>query len=268
MRIAEFSQKMFGKIQKKIKKLNLATFATATIIANPAFSSTNLEIPQDYSNLSSDEYRVSFHIIENDSLSLMQKHKEKCNKLGPTRCRILQFMPGSDIDGEQGSIRFLLLEGSTPSFISEVSKSTKSGFAVSHENRITPQQQDDLIVERQLLFAQREEILSIKESDSEKFSMIVQNKRSEIESRITNIERQLKNYSKSQSVDTLYISYEKRNFRNSRWKRDIEEYGGIFFMAILAISGIALLTGIYFGIIFLVFLWLKKFSVKRGLLKG
>lgn len=268
MRIAEFSQKMFEKIHKSIKKLNFVTFLTTIIIANPAFSSVDLEILRDYANSSSDEYRVNFQIIENNSLSLMQEHKEKCEKFGLTRCRVLQFIPGSDLDGRQGTIRFLLSEGTAPSFISEISKSTKNGFSFSYEDRRASQQKDNLIIEKKLLLAQRKEILSIEESDSEQFNMIVQNKRSEIESRIARIEQELKNSRKTQSVDTLNISYAKRDFIKSHWQRNIEEYSGIFVMSILAVSGIALLTGIYLGIIFLVFLWLKKFSVKRGLLKG
>ena len=213
-------------------------------------------------------YRATFNIIDDNVGILSRDHKQKCEKLGLSRCRVIEFMPGGNDYGQLGSIRILLAQGTAADFLADISKSTKSGFRVHQENRRHSKSQEEYDLEKKLLYAQRETLSSVKKEGSDDFNESLQRKSAEIESSINRIERELSNLRKNKALDTIYITYEKRNHRYSRWSRDLDQAGGIFVISILVISGIALLTAIYFGIIFLVFLWLRRFSIKRGLLKG
>jgi len=57
------------------------------------------------------------------------------------------------------------------------------------------------------------------------------------------------------------------SYDRSRLRRQLDEMGPAFIIGVIAVTGVALLTALYFGIMCFAFLWLRKIAIRRGLLK-
>jgi hypothetical protein len=211
-------------------------------------------------------YHMSFVLTDGKTDRLAQEHKSKCEKLGPVRCRVLEFNPGR-ADYSSASIKFILASGSASTFMSDISRSTPNGFTSSGEMQSATRRQADLELDRQLKQAQRDRLISLENSSPAERVPPILLKRSSIETALADIDTELSALKESRNIDALSIDYTARDQGQSRLKQQFNELGEMFILGSLIVTGTALLTALYLGILAFAFLWLRKFAIKRGLFK-
>jgi hypothetical protein len=253
----------------------LKGLASAALLAaaGAAPAETILEIP-DRGESGGLEYRMTFTVAEGDLQLLARTHKNACEALGAARCRVIEFGPHEGGRGSSGSARFVLAPGTTPAFMAGITRSTgKANFSIDNDGsqRSGRRNQAELEVEKQLLLAQRDRLAALKITQSPESLELIERKRSSIESQLSRTDEQMARLAKRAAVESLTIRYQDAN----RYGRPRSAYGdGLdlieskFIFAMVVVTGIALLTVLYFGIIWLAFLGLRKFAINRGWLKG
>jgi len=242
---------------------------TALLALAPAASAQTLnELPLD-DGLVGAEYRMTVTLARGDPMPLIQAHKSKCEALGPARCRVVR-LETPDLRGYSGgSMKLLLMPGTASAFMAEISKSIGSaGLTINRGGERSGQGQADVELEKQLLQVQRDKLNSLANLAADEQLQAIQSKRSNIEINLVRLDEQLKRINRTSVADGLSIEYNaSRQNERSRLSRQLDEAWPVIVIAVLSITGVALLTALYFGIIWLAFLWLRKIAINRGLLK-
>lgn len=241
--------------------------ATAVLLAVPVAASADIDIPANGQAIGP-EFRMTFTLRQGDPRPLAQDHKSKCEALGPSKCRVIQFTP----DPNWGSVKLLLAPGTSSGFMASISKTTANvGFTSYDGGMGSPTQRDmgDLKLRKQLLEAQKEKLSSLQSPSSDLDRQQLLSMQASVEGQLKQVDAQMGRFGKNPATETLSINYnvEGRNRRNDLG-RAVEDMGPKFLIGIVIVTAVALLTALYFGIIGLAFLWLRKFAIKRGLLKG
>ncbi|CAN5415433.1 hypothetical protein BH11PSE5_BH11PSE5_07870 [soil metagenome] len=214
------------------------------------------------------EHRMSFALSDGNSEHLAQDHKSRCERLGPARCRVVEFNPLRGEGYGSPSIKFILAGGTAPAFMSDISKSSPNGFTIQRDGQDAARRQADRKLEKHLLQAQRDRLNSLENSGPAERDSLIQQKRSVIEANLANIDRELSASQERPKIDVLSVDYSVRDQGQSWMNRKLNEIGEVLGLGVLIVTGTALLTALYLGILGFAFLWLRKVAIKRGLLKG
>lgn len=239
-------------------------------VSTPAVSAqTRNELPLG-DDLVGTEYRMTVTLPRGDLMTLIQMHKGKCEALGPSRCRVVR-LETPDLRGYGGgSMKLVLMPGMASAFMADISKSIgNAGLTIDRDGERTGQGQADVELEKQLLQAQRDKLNSLADLASDEQLLAIQGKRSNIEANLSRLDEKLTRLKRASDADRIYMHYNApdRNER-SRLGRKLDDIWPVIVIGVLSVSAVALLTALYFGIIWLAFLWLRKIAIKRGLLKS
>lgn len=233
---------------------------------------TAIDIP--YSPPGTDaDYRITFQVKENPAKILIAEHKQLCESLGANRCMVEVFSPErSDYAGQQIALRLRLPAGSAPAMIGSLGKLGKgAGFKLEQNSNYqgSANSQAEVALRRSLLLVQQTKLRELQASASADQQSAISRQFSSISSQLTQIDQQLATAAAKPRSDVLTITYQdpSASYRPQSWRK-LDELLGTFGMALLAVTGIALLTILYFAIMGLGFLWVRRFARRRGLLKG
>jgi hypothetical protein len=245
----------------------LTGMAVGAILAlsSPASARLGIDIPR---MRETPDYSMRFVAREGDPWRLAKTHMAKCKALGPSRCQVVESMPpGSDYGGN-GSVRLLLAAGTAAAFMTELSQADPEAGMTLNRATDAPNRADREL-ERQLLQAQLDELTSIDTTGSDEVRSVVERKRSDVEAKLGQIARDLAQQAEAAAFDTVSLTYDGPNGSNpSPLNRELGEAGTMFVLGVFVVSGVAILTALYFGILGFAFLWLRKIAAKRGLFKA
>ena len=215
-------------------------------------------------------YSIAFKSADDKLRALMLDHKAKCEALGPTRCRVQEFSP----DGWQGqqsqALNLRFAPGQARGFMDTIARTNGDvGFTINSDQSNTPRYDpiDDVQLRIVLLEAQWQKLETLKAGASEARLTVILRNVSRIESELASLKQQLGQKARVPESELLNISYQSsKPYAQSRSDRQLEELWKMFLMSLLVVTGVAVLTGVYFGIIGLALVGLKRLAVRLGLL--
>ncbi len=242
----------------------------AAAAASDAAAAT-IEIP--YFNPGSDaKYVVTFLVKEDPAKALIFEHKKMCEALGSSRCQVEEFAPKPSEYGTQTlSLRLRLAPGTAPAMIASLGKNHgNAGYRVerspSHER--SENNRAELTVRRALLVAQQEKLSALTVSAPADQRSAISGQSAQIQTQLARIDSQLSAPPTVSRSDVLSISYGDPNssHRSGAWRK-VDELLTTLGLAFLAVPAVALLTALYFAIMGLSFLWIRRFARRRGLVE-
>ena len=214
-------------------------------------------------------YSIAFKSADDKLRALMLDHKAKCEALGPARCRVQEFSP----DGWQGQqsqvLNLRFAPGQARSFMDTIARTNGDvGFTINSDQPITRYDPiDDVQLRIVLLEAQRQKLETLKAGASEARLTVILRNVSRIESELASLKQQLGQKAKLPESELLNISYQSsKPYAQSRSDRQLEELWKMFLLSLLVVTGVAVLTVVYLGIIGLALVGLKRLAVRLGFL--
>lgn len=254
------------RARRRLASLLTGMAAVAVLtLSCPASARYGIEIPR---MRETPDYSMRFVAREGDPWRLAKAHMAKCKALGPPRCQVVESMPPGSDQGGNGSVRLLLAAGTAAAFMTELSQADPEAGMTLNRATDTPNRVDREL-ERQLLQAQLDELASIDTTGSDGMRSMVEHKRSDVEAKLGQIARDLARQAEAGALDTVSLTYHDPDGSTpSRLNRELGEAGTMFVLGIFVVSGVAILTALYFGILGFAFLWLRKIAAKRGLLRA
>jgi len=257
--------------------ISTVVLTAAAAIAVPAFSGVPVEAPppiaaatlSDHGN-----FRVQITAYNNAQVrveDLITTHRQSCVELGPEVCRIDKLtMPGGEYSAT-GQLRLRFASGHARSFIDNV---TKAADRVSFDITATDAQQRDLNaaqirLSQELANAQVQILERIVAGDDKALRSAALTKKGQLERELLSLNEQLQSAEAQFGEETVEIVYrDPRNSRSSFISRQWKEGLGLFGVFAAGAAGFAILTVLYLGIIGFAFLKMRRFAVRRGLIKG
>lgn len=217
-------------------------------------------------------YSIAFKSADDKLRLLMLDHKAKCEALGSTRCRVQEFSP----DGWQGqqsqTLNLRFAPGQARGFMDTVARTNGDvGFTISSDQSSAPRYDpiDDVQLRIVLLDVQRQKLEMLKAGASDARLTVILRNVSRIESELASLKQQLAQQARPPESELLTISYQSNKpYAQSRSDRQFEELWKMFWMSLLVVTGVAVLTGVYFGIIGVALLGLKRLAVRMGVRAG
>lgn len=218
-------------------------------------------------------YQVSFQVNDNQAKALINEHKKLCESQGSSRCQVEEFSPQrNDYGGARIELRLRLPLGTAPALIASLGKlSTDAGFRIEPMPNHQRSENDpaELKLRRSLLQAQQAKLRELQASAPADQQSAISRQFSSISSQLAQIDQQLASATAKPRADVLTINYRDTSASyRTRTSRQLDEMLSGFGLALLAVTGIALLTIFYFAIMGLGFLWVRRFARRRGLLKN
>ena len=217
-------------------------------------------------------YWINFSSSEDKLRKLVLDHKARCEALHLARCRVEEFSPDDSFDGPSMQLVLRLAPGQAQLFIDDIGKATlDSGFTVRRDqpdaHRYDGTEENQLRIV--LLEVQKQKLEALKVGATEARLVLIQRNLSRFETELAGLRLQLAQQARPPETEKLTISYSSnKGYLQSRSDRQLHELSGMFWTSLLVVTGVAVLTGIYFGIIALALLGLKRLAIKIGLLPG
>jgi hypothetical protein len=243
----------------------------AARVAAEAAGST-IDIP--YSPPGTDAvYRVTFQLKDDQAKAMITEHKKLCESQGSSRCQVEEFSSErNDYGGAQIALRLRLPSGTAPALIASLGKLGKeAGFKVEQNPgyQHSENSQAELKLRRTMLLAQQAKLRELQASASADQQSVINRQFGSISSQLAQLDQQLAISVVKPRSDVLMINYQDPSASHrTRTSRQLDEMLSGFGLALLAVTGVALLTVLYFAIMGLGFLWVRRFARRRGLLKG
>ena len=247
-----------------------ATSAASVASEGPATAVGSIDLPPPGRG-EGRTYRIDFRPSEDKVRKLVLDHKARCEALGPARCRVEEFSPERLFDGQSQQLVLRLAPGQAQVFIGDIGKATlDSGFTDRRDQQDAPRYDatEDSQLKIVLLEVQRQKLEALKVGASGARLSLIQRNLAQVEIELASFKQQQSQQTRPSEAEKLTIGYGAgRDYPKSRLDGQFEQLSGMFWVSLLVVTGVAVLTAIYFGIIGFALLGLKRLAIKAGLMK-
>ena len=220
----------------------------------------------------SNTFQLNFQVDAESGRALADRHRRMCEEARDQACRVIKFDPGLNDGQEYMTAEMELAPGSGPEFLEMLARSSRSaGFDLTQSQaRMNPREDPaELRLDQRLLSRQIEELLELENSTPADARDALKRRTERLSRELDRVTERLGRASATPAADLIRVSYhDPSQSGRSFWRTDTGEFVLMSGLALLAVTGVALLTVIYFGILAFGFLRFRKFARKRGLIKG
>ena len=209
---------------------------------------------------------ISITAPEADLIAIMQRHRKRCDAMGPGLCRIETFNAFDRSEMRGGEVQIMIAAHALDGFAAAISADPAiSGIQISrgsqHDNS------EPLGIRRRILELRGESLRKAQIGVNSAERQVVLREQQQIESELQQIEAQLgdEHADPTRRVGISYRTPDQQGYGRSRWYREFWDKALIISLSAI---GLALVSLFYFGILGFGVLWLRRLAIRKGLLKG